>query len=91
MARPFLTLFKRPAKQKTVRRFDGAAGGRRGWGMGSFGRINSEVAGANASLRSRARYLATNNPWITQAVGNWAGSLIGPGINPIRNQPQSID
>ena len=83
MAFPFIPkLFSRKAKPVAVRRFDGAAGGRRGWGMGSFGRINSEVAGANASLRSRARYLATNNPWLAQAVGNWAGSLVGPGITP---------
>ncbi|MEI4486368.1 phage portal protein [Frigidibacter sp. MR17.14] len=86
MAFPFgqtLTrIFTRPAKARAVRRFDGAAGGRRGWGMGTFGRINSEVAGAGASVRTRARYLANNNPWLSQAVVNWAGALIGAGIVP---------
>ena len=78
----FHNLFTRPAKAGAVRRFDGAAGGRRGWGLGTFGRINSEVAGAGASVRSRARYLANNNPWLSQAVANWAGALIGAGIVP---------
>ncbi len=79
----FLDLFKRPApKLTTVRRFDGAAGGRRGFGMGTFHRINSEVSGAGASLRSRARYLAANNPWLSQGVANWTGALVGSGIVP---------
>lgn len=75
-------IFTRPAKGGSVRRFDGAAGGRRGFGMGTFYRINSEVAGAGASVRSRARYLANNNPWLSQAVANWAGALVGSGIVP---------
>ena len=50
-------IFTRPAKVVVVRRFDGAAGDRRGFGMGTFNRINSEVAGAGASVRSRSRYL----------------------------------
>lgn len=91
MAFPFIPkIFSRKAKPVAIRRFDGAAGGRRGWGMGSFGRINSEVAGANGSLRSRARYLTTNNPWIVQAVGNWAGSLVGPGITPTSDMAELI-
>lgn len=80
---PFAKLFRRTAAPATaVRRFDAAAGGRRASGMGSFYRINSEVAGAGASVRSRARYLAVNNPWLSQAVANWAGALVGPGITP---------
>lgn len=60
MAFPFLpqsvrSIFARKAAPLAVRRFDGATGGRRGWGMGTFGRINSEVAGAGASVRTRAR------------------------------------
>ncbi len=71
------------------RRFDGAAGGRRGWGMGSFGRINPETAAAGPALRSRASYLAMNNPWISQAVANWTGALVGPGIQPAAKHPDS--
>jgi len=78
---PF-SLFSRVQRRQHVRRFDGAAGGRRGWGMGSFGRINPEVAAAGASLRARARYLAANNPWISQAVANWTGALVGSGVMP---------
>lgn len=78
-----LDLFRRPAaKLAAVRRFDGAAGGRRGFGTGSFHRINSEVSGASTSLRSRARYLAANNAWLSQGVANWTGALVGSGIAP---------
>ena len=85
---PTLTrMFTRPAKAGAVRRFDGATGGRRGFGMGTFHRINSEVAGAGASVRARARYLANNNPWLSQAVANWAGALVGPGIVPTPKHP----
>ena len=82
-------LWNRTAPPAATRRFDGAAGGRRGWGMGSFGRINPEVAGAGASLRSRAAYLAANNPWLSQAVSNWTGALIGPGIVPTSKHPDA--
>lgn len=83
----FLSLFKRPAKPTAVRRFDGAAGGRRGNGLGTFGRVNQEVSAAGSSLRSRARYLAANNPWLCQAVANWTGALVGPGIVPVSKHP----
>ena len=82
----FLSLFNHADRRQAnhaVRRFDGAAGGRRGWGMGVFGRVNPEVGAAAVSLRSRARYLATNNPWIAQAVANWTGALVGSGITPV--------
>lgn len=72
-----------------ARRFDGAAGGRRGWGMGTFGRINPETAAAGPALRSRASYLALNNPWIANAVGNLTGALVGPGIQPSSKHPEA--
>lgn len=78
----FFNLINRPLPLKSARRFDGAAGGRRGSGMGRFHKINPEVAAAGSSLRSRARYLAANNPWISQAVSNWVGALAGSGIVP---------
>ena len=93
MAFPFgqaLTrIFTRPAKAGAMRRFDGAAGGRRGFGMGFFHRINSEVAGAGATVRARARYLAANNPWLSQATSNWAGALVGAGIVPTPKHPDA--
>ncbi|ADP71986.1 phage portal protein, lambda family [Rhodomicrobium vannielii ATCC 17100] len=65
-----------------VRRFDAAGGGRRAHGFGSFGRTQTEVSGAAYQVRSRARYLYANNPWIRQGVDNWVGSLVGCGIVP---------
>lgn len=72
----------RQAAPQMVRRFDGAAGGRRGSGMGTFGPVNSEVAAAGPQLRARARYLVQNNTWINHAVANWVGALVGSGIVP---------
>lgn len=72
-----------------ARRFDGAAGGRRGWGMGTFGRINPETAAAGPALRSRAHYLVQNNPWLSNAVGNLTGALVGPGITPSSKHPDA--
>lgn len=77
------------AEPAQARRFDGAAGGRRGWGMGTFGRINPETAAAGPALRSRASYLALNNPWIANAVGNLTGALVGPGIQPSAKHPEA--
>lgn len=89
MAFPFLSrVFTRPAKAHAVRRFDGAAGGRRGFGMGTFGRVNSETAAAPV-LRSRAGYLANNNPWVRHGVDNLAASLVGPGIVPTPKHPDA--
>ena len=70
----------RSADRLDVRSFDAAAGGRRGWGQGRFFSINSEVGAASVNVRSRARYLAMNNPWLTQGVANWTGALVGTGI-----------
>lgn len=90
MAFPFFpNPFRRKATPTHVRRFDGAAGGRRGFGLGAMGGINPEVSAAGASLRSRARYLAANNPWLAQAVANWAGALVGPGIVPTPKHPNA--
>ena len=79
MAFPFLSkAFRRKGKPTQTRRFDGGTvSGRRGFGMGQMGRINSEVSAAGTSLRSRASYLAINNAWVSQGVANWAGALAG--------------
>ncbi|MGN6422622.1 MAG: phage portal protein [Asticcacaulis sp.] len=81
---------KRQSPQSYVRRFDGAAGGRRGSGIGTFGPINSEVSAAGPMLRSRARYLVQNNPWISHAVANWVGALVGAGITPTSKNPEAM-
>lgn len=82
-------LLGRAAQQALVRRFDGATGGRRGHGFGTFHAINSEIGGAAYTLRGRARHLAVNNPWIAQAVANWVGALIGSGIMPTSKHPDA--
>lgn len=82
---PIARLFNRAARRSgdAVRRFDGASQSGRTFGFGAFGRISNEVAGANFTVRSRARYLAANNPFIANAVGNWVGALIGSGITAV--------
>jgi lambda family phage portal protein len=57
--------------------------------MGTFGRINPETSASGPALRSRASYLAVNNPWIANAVGNLAGALVGPGIQPSSKHPEA--
>ena len=81
-ARTLDRLLTRPASPARVRSFDGATGSRRGKGMGMFGRTGTETAAAGPMLRSRARYLAANHPWIANAVANWVGALIGSGPMP---------
>ena len=72
----------RPPQPARFRRFDAAGGGRRASGFGFFGRTQTEVSSAASIVRSRARALAHNNPFVANAVGNWAGALVGSGIVP---------
>ncbi len=73
-------LIRPAAPQLRQRRMDGATGGRRAFGFGTFGAINSEVGAAAHTLASRSAYLAANNPFISNGVANIVGSLVGPGI-----------
>ncbi len=79
-------IFGKPEPART-RRFDGAAGGRRGFGIGTLGRINSETAAAGPILRARATYLAANDPWVSHGVSNLVGALVGAGIQPTSRHP----
>lgn len=72
-----------------TRRFDAAAGGRRASSFGTFGPIAPEVAAAAPQVRARARYLAANNPYLSQAVANWTGALVGAGIVPTPTHPKT--
>nr|WP_246594528.1 phage portal protein [Mameliella sediminis] len=75
----------RPRARHTQRAgFDAVTGvhGRRGSGMGIYHRHGTETVLSGPVLRVRARHLAANNPWISQAVANWVGALAGTGINP---------
>lgn len=89
MALPFGLdrLFRSSPAPLTVRRFDGAAGGRRAFGLGAFGRTGTETALAGPTLRARARYRAANDGFIANAVGNIVGNLVGAGIVPTPQHP----
>lgn len=41
-------------------------------------------------LRMRARHLAAQNPWISNAIQNWVTSLVGTGIRPTTAQRDAI-
>ncbi|SEL86737.1 phage portal protein, lambda family [Roseovarius azorensis] len=87
MAFPFLSnavrrIFDRSAAPVGRRSLDAATGSRRGSGLGQFGPINPEIGAAASITRSRARYLAMNNPFIANGVQNWCASLVGTGIRP---------
>lgn len=75
----------------STRRFDGAAGGRRTMGFGTFGPISTETSAAGQTVRSRARYLAANNPFVANAVGNWVATLVGTGIRPTSKTAGAVD
>lgn len=83
-------LMRRPAAPNAVRRFDGAAGGRRLGGVGTFGPINPEVGAAAYLVRARARYLARNNAWLSNAVANWTTALVGSGIRPTSDNAEAV-
>jgi len=89
LSRALASFTTRPAKAGLERTFDASKGERRGFGMGVFHSINPEVAAAGATVRARARYLAANNPWLSQAVANWVGALIGAGILPTPKHPNA--
>ena len=74
----------RPANSTAVRRFEGAASGRRTFGLGTFGNVNSEVGAAGQTLAARSAYLVENNPLIGNAIGHLVGETIGTGIRPTR-------
>jgi lambda family phage portal protein len=72
-----------------TRRFDGAAGGRRWEGTPRFGSTGPETLAAAPILRSRARYWAANNPWVSNGVAALVDSLIGAGITPAAAHPNA--
>lgn len=89
-ARTALANLIRPAAPNAVRRFDGAAGGRRLGGMGTFGPINPEIGAAAFMVRSRARHITRNNQWLANAVANWTAALVGSGIRPTSTSPEAV-
>lgn len=86
---PFQITLTRQQVPQAVRRFDGAAGGRRAGGVGTFGPINAEVGAAGATLRARSRHLVANNPLVSSGVRNLATALTGAGIMPAPLHPDA--
>ncbi|KCZ96778.1 phage portal protein, lambda family, partial [Hyphomonas polymorpha PS728] len=67
---------------EAVRRFDGAAGGRR-WDRGAhFGTVSTEALAAAGPMRSRARYFYNNNAHARSGVEALVTHLVGTGISP---------
>lgn len=80
-----------PAAPQRVRRFDGATGGRRGWGVGTLANVNSQIGAAGSLLRARSRYLAANNQWVCNGANNLVGALVGSGIRPTSRTSGAVE
>lgn len=64
----------------SVRRFEGAAGGRRLANAGGMPAPAASVLAARGRLASRVRYLVSNNPLAASAALGWQTGLVGSGI-----------
>lgn len=80
----------RNARPQAVRRYDGAAGGRRWSAAPSFGSTGPETLAAAAPNRSRARYFVANNVWASNAVNALVVGLVGAGIKPASAHPDAV-
>src|SRR4051812_8843314 len=63
-----------------VRRYEGAAGGRRLANAGVMPAPAASVLAARGRLASRVRYLVANNPLAASAALGWQTGLVGSGI-----------
>ena len=71
------------------RSYDGAAGGRRGRGLGEMPVQRSAMLAGRDRLASRARYLSQNNALAGSGVAAWASALVGTGIKPQSAHPNA--
>jgi len=69
-------------KPQAVRRYEGAAGGRRFAGLFAFGNPVAATAAASPILRGRQRTMVANNPWTANAVESLKSAMVGTGIKP---------
>jgi capsid protein len=70
----------RSARVPSVRRFEGAAGGRRLASAGSMANLAEAILAARGRLSGRARYLVANNALASAGAQAWVSGLIGSGI-----------
>ena len=64
------------------RSIDASSGSRRTESLGRFLEVNSEITNAIERVRSRARYLAVNDPSIKSGLENWVTECVGTGLRP---------
>src|SRR3954470_4573487 len=73
-------IFAPNANFTAVRRYEGAAGGRRLANAGTMPVPAASVLAAHGRLASRARYLVANNPLACAAAQGWVSGLVGSGV-----------
>ncbi len=77
----------RPAGRDVLqRRFDATSGHR---GNASFGSYGPETLAGSAVIARKARYAVENNPWLNNGVATWVTALVGAGITPTPQHPDS--
>jgi lambda family phage portal protein len=81
--RQLFGLVRRPQiASATVRRFEGAGGGRRFAGLLQFGNSTTATLAANPTLRGRQRTMVANNAWLASGVASHVAAAVGCGIKP---------
>lgn len=77
----------RPAGRDVLqRRFDATSGQR---GNATFGSYGPETLAGSAVIARKARYAVENNPWLNNGVATWVTALVGAGITPTPQHPDS--
>ena len=80
LARLFAPSSDRAAPPMRLRRFEGAAGGRRLASAGVMPNLAQAGLAARGRLASRARYLVANNALAASGAQAWVTGLVGAGI-----------
>jgi lambda family phage portal protein len=70
----------RAARVPSLRRYEGAAGGRRLASAGSMPSASEAILAARGRLAGRARYLVAHNALAASGASAWASGLVGSGI-----------
>ncbi len=93
MSFPFGRIWKgrssEPKPQNLRRSYEGVRGDKRGVGL--HGSHASETLAATGPLRSRARHLAVNSGYISNAVNSIVAEVVGSGIEPTHRTTGHIE
>ena len=87
IARMFAPSSDRAAPPMRLRRFEGAAGGRRLASAGVMPNLAQAGLAARGRLASRARYLVANNALAASGAQAWVSGLVGAGITAQSQHP----